>query len=177
MVQFAIAVRWRLPGEEARSRRLRFDLDVIAPAGGQARSVLLNEPDGDTRAIYQMALAHAGYRVILAKDGQECVTLARRWRPDLVLTELFSRRLDGFGVRKALGTDPRTARIPVVAVTTCHLPRARQRAAGLGFAGYWLKPLDPRALVRDVERILGSAEARRMERPGITTRTLEWEPR
>lgn len=176
-MQFAIAVQWGLLGEEPQSRRLRFDLDIVGPTGAASRSVLLAEPDEDTRGIYQMALEHAGYRVIPARDGREAVELARRWRPDLVLTELFNPRLDGYGVRSALRADPRTARIPVVAVTTCDLPRARQKAAALGLAGYWPKPIEPRALVRAVRQILGSAEAGPVSRSWSMNRTLECEPR
>lgn len=176
-MQFAIAVQWRLLREEPQSRTLRFDFDVIRPIGAASRSILLAEPDEDTRGIYRMALEHAGYRVIPAADGRECVELARRWKPDLVLTELFNPRLDGYGIRDALRADPRTARIPVVAVTTCHLPSARQKAAVLGFAGYWLKPVEPRALLREVRLILGSAEADRVKRSWSINRTFEWAPR
>lgn len=152
---FAIAVQWRLLGEKPQSRTLSFGFDRIGTPGGASRTVLLAEPDADTRRIYGMALEHAGYRVIPAANGQECVDLARRWTPDLVLAEMFNPRLDGHGIRNALRADLRTAWIPVVAVTTCDLPEIRHGAAALGFAGYWLKPIEPRALVRGVQQTLG----------------------
>lgn len=151
---------------DSRSRPFQCQFSASARTETASRAILLVEPDDDTRTIYRTALEHAGYRVIAAENGQEGVDLALRWRPDLVLTELFNPHIDGYGVREALAAHAHTSQIPVLAVTTCHMPGARKKTAALGFAGYWTKPMAPAALVEKVRQIFGSAEAGGVNRSG-----------
>jgi two-component system cell cycle response regulator DivK len=102
-------------------------------------------------------LEYAGYAVLEAGDAEAGMALAREKRPDLVLMDIQLPGMDGFAATRLLKADPRTAPIPVLAMTSYlagHLP-ADARAAGC--AGFIAKPWHYKKFLEAVEKALGSA--------------------
>ena len=123
-----------------------------------SRTILLVEDNTDNRIIYRRALEYFGYAVIEALDGEEAIRLATERLPDLVLMDISIPRIDGWEATKAIRADPRTQGIPVVALTAHALPAERARGSEVGFASYLTKPIEPRRVVEEIERLtLGSA--------------------
>ena len=79
--------------------------------------ILLVEDSKFLRLATERALAHAGYEVSTAADGEEAVTKARQNLPDLILLDLLLPKLTGTDVLKALKKDPATKKIAVVVLT------------------------------------------------------------
>jgi two-component system cell cycle response regulator DivK len=90
-------------------------------------------------------LEYAGYDVRVARTGEDGVTLAVSEPPDLVLMDLQLPGIDGIEALRQLRESPRTADIPVVAVTTLAMKQDRERALEAGFDGYVEKPISVRA--------------------------------
>ena len=65
-----------------------FDMETIA-------AVLFADDDRVIRASIANVLQHAGYRVIVAKDGAEAVELHRVERPDLILLDVGMPKKNG----------------------------------------------------------------------------------
>jgi CheY-like chemotaxis protein len=123
-----------------------------------SRTILLVEDNTDNRIIYRRALEYFGYTVIEALDGEEAIRLATERLPDLVLMDISIPRIDGWEATKAIRADPRTKGIPVVALTAHALPSDRARGIEVGFVSYLTKPIEPRRVVEEIERItLGRA--------------------
>ena len=125
-----------------------------------SRTILLVEDNTDNRIIYRRALEYFGYTVIEALDGEEAIRLATERLPDLVLMDISIPRIDGWEATKAIRADPRTKGIPVVALTAHALPSDRARGSEVGFASYLTKPIEPRRVVQEIERLtLGKTAA------------------
>ena len=60
----------------------------------------------------------------------------------LILMDLSLPEIDGWEAAQELKADPKTAQIPLLALTAHTLPGDRQRALALGFDGYISKPID-----------------------------------
>ena len=118
------------------------------------QTVLLVEDNDDNRNIYSTYLAHNGFRVIEASDGQQGVALARAEQPDVVLMDMSIPIIDGWEATRQLKADPVTAHIPVIALTAYAFSGDRERALEVGSDGYLAKPVAPRTVVDEVERIL-----------------------
>jgi CheY-like chemotaxis protein len=84
---------------------------------GSGPSVLLVEDDSDGRRMYAQWLRQAGFLVDQAHNGLQALERAFEFVPDIVVTDLNIPGIDGFELTRRLKQDPRTARIPVVAVT------------------------------------------------------------
>lgn len=120
-----------------------------------SKTLLIVDDNADNREILAIFLEHFGYRVLKAGNGVEGMAQAREHAPDLILMDISMPVLDGFEATELLKLDPLTAGIPIVAVTAHPDGALRTRAQGLGFTSYLIKPVPPRRLLREVERILG----------------------
>lgn len=103
-------------------------------------TVLIVDDDADQHTLCGVFLKHAGYTVLHAFDGQEGVEMARAHQPALVLMDIRMPRMDGVAARRALATDPRTAHIPVVALSADVLTWPERRVMQEGFAAHLPKP-------------------------------------
>ena len=116
-------------------------------------TILIAEDYDDNRELLRILLNAAGYEVHEARNGNECVTIARREPPDLVMVDLSMPELDGWGVFRELKADPATAAIPCVAVTA-HVESDRQRVLQSGFDAFVSKPFRTDELLSTVERLI-----------------------
>jgi CheY-like chemotaxis protein len=122
-------------------------------------TILLVEDNADNRVIYRTILEHFGYRVLEATSGDEGIRLAREQHPDLILMDVSIPVIDGWEATKILKADEGTAGIPIIALTAHALASDRVTAMDVGCDGYLAKPVEPRRVVEEVERLLGPAGA------------------
>src|SRR5215813_2493003 len=100
-------------------------------------------------------LRKAGYSVFTAEDGLEGLTLARRERPDLVISDVSMPRMNGLEFCREIRADSELKTVPILLVS------ARQKdtesaVAGLkaGADDYLEIPFDSARLVAKVSRLL-----------------------
>ena len=103
-------------------------------------------------------LEYAGYDVRVARTAEDGISLAASETPDLVLMDLQLPGIDGMEALRRLRESPRTADIPVVAVTAQAMKQDRERALDAGFNGYVEKPISVRAFPDQVRRFLSGGE-------------------
>ena len=116
--------------------------------------VLLVDDNEDCRIIYGSTLRHAGYTVRTANDGMECLLSAAKDRPDLILLDIGMPRMDGMEALEKLKLDPRTAEIPVVAVSARVGKDQHDSVLHAGFSEVLLKPITPAEILASVQRHL-----------------------
>lgn len=122
------------------------------------KQILIVEDNADSRTIYRAILQTAGYRVLVATDGAEGVRLASENPPDLILMDLALPIVDGWQALELLRQNPRTARVPVCALSALALDEEEQQAAiDAGFACFLPKPLGPREILAEVQGRIGPA--------------------
>jgi len=116
-----------------------------------AEVVLIVDDDERNVRLVRDVLEAAGMSTLTASTAAEALELARERRPDVVLMDLRLPDLDGAEAARRLGSDDRTAGIPVVALSALRAEDA-DWSAGEGFAAYIEKPIDVRALPSLVRR-------------------------
>jgi CheY-like chemotaxis protein len=124
--------------------------------------VLLVEDDRDGRLLFAKWLDEAGFRVEQAHNGLQALERAFDLLPDAILTDLNIPGIDGYELTRRLKADPRTASIPVVAVTG-YLPFTLDpaRADRAGCDVVLPKPCDPDELARTLAALITQARGRR----------------
>jgi two-component system, cell cycle response regulator DivK len=109
--------------------------------------ILLVEDNPDNRDMLSRRLIRRGCEVAFAGDGAEAVAAAQAAPPDLVLMDLSLPVMDGWEATRRLKADPRTAAVPVIALTAHAMSGDRDRALEAGCDDYDTKPVDlPRLL-------------------------------
>ena len=120
--------------------------------------ILVVEDNERNLKLLRDVLEYAGYDVRVARTGEDGVTLAVKEPPDLVLMDLQLPGIDGMEALRQLRASPRTADVPVVAVTAQAMKQDRERALEAGFDGYVEKPISVRAFPDQVRRFLSGGE-------------------
>lgn len=95
------------------------------------------------RALLVRLLAKEGHEVVEAGSGEEALTLVRDCSPDVILLDVMMPPPDGFQVCQQLKSDPETAAIPVLLVTSLADREARLRGIRDGANDFLTKPIDP----------------------------------
>lgn len=117
-------------------------------------TVLIVDDEDRNRRLLEVFVRADGYAVLTAASGAEAIRLACAQRPDLVLLDLMMPGQDGFEVARALRADERTARIPVLIVTSLDDAAARSRAGAAGADELIVKPVDRWKLTDAMRRAL-----------------------
>jgi signal transduction histidine kinase/CheY-like chemotaxis protein len=113
-----------------------------AEAAPRLIRVLYIEDTKTNFEIVRLYLARQqGYEVSGAEDGERGLAMARRDQPDVILLDINLPGMDGIEVKTMLAADPRTASIPVIALSAAALKTDIDRALRAGFVEYLTKPL------------------------------------
>ena len=120
--------------------------------------ILVVEDNERNLKLVRDVLEYVGYDVRVARTAEDGITLAVSEPPDLVLMDLQLPGIDGMEALRRLRESPRTAGIPVVAVTAQAMKQDRERALAAGFNGYVEKPISVRAFPDQVRMFLSGGE-------------------
>ena len=104
--------------------------------------VLIVDDNDRNRKLASDVLRFARFRTLEAVTAAEGIALASEHLPDVILMDLRLPDLDGSEAARMLRAEPRTSRIPVVAVTALPLDARDDWLFAAGFAGYIVKPID-----------------------------------
>jgi CheY-like chemotaxis protein len=100
----------------------------------------------------EASLQAEGYDVAIAFDGEEALSKAIDFAPDIVLTDLMMPRLDGAGLARGLASNGIAAPVVVLtAVPESDLPAETRRL----FSAYLGKPLQDETLFTCISTLVG----------------------
>ena len=119
--------------------------------------ILVVEDELSIARIVRDYLAHAGFQVELAADGDAALSLARSVKPDLVILDLRLPKRDGLDVARELR---RFSEAPIVMLTARGEESDRVAGLELGADDYVVKPFSPRELVARIRAVLRRTDAR-----------------
>jgi PAS domain S-box-containing protein len=80
-------------------------------------TILIVDDDRRNLKVLNTFLASAGYQVLLAKDGFQCLESAELGRPDVILLDIVMLEMDGYETCRRLKATPATAPIPVIFIS------------------------------------------------------------
>ena len=98
--------------------------------------ILCVDDDHGQRLLLSYLLERHGLDVRTATGGEEAVAIAQDWVPDLILMDLMMPGMDGFQAAEILRADPRTADIPILALTAYGEEKMQVKAKEIGINGF-----------------------------------------
>ena len=114
-------------------------------------TILIVDDSPDNLELMSMLLRNAGYGVLTAGDGKEGFEVARRERPNLVVSDVSMPRMDGIeATRQICGLCPHTH---VVMLTIYNSAEHIQHALQAGASGYVLKEAAGQELVTAIRAL------------------------
>jgi two-component system cell cycle response regulator DivK len=126
------------------------------------------EDNEDLLELIARQLRFLGFKVTAAKNGKEAVAMALSEHPDAILMDIVMPKMDGLEAISQIRANPKTRKIPVLAVTAWVTPNSRQQYRASGFNGYIAKPFTHSDLLHAIGQLLGDAD-KQSEAREITT--------
>ena len=120
---------------------------LAAPAG-DGRRVLIVDDNVDGAESLALLLRFAGHTIEVAHDGNEALTVAEQFRPDVTLLDIGLPGLNGYEVCQRLRRTPWGRATTIVALTGWGQDEDRRRSSDAGFDTHLVKPVDPEALMQ-----------------------------
>jgi two-component sensor histidine kinase len=118
--------------------------------------ILVVDDDADMRD-YLVRLLRPRWVVQAVADGEAALAAIRHSRPDLVLSDVLMPILDGFGLLKALRSDPALESIPVIMLSARAGEESRVEGLKTGADDYLIKPFSAAEVLIRVELHLKKA--------------------
>jgi PAS domain S-box-containing protein len=120
----------------------------------QSPLILLVE-DNEANIITTVSYLEAKhYRVLLAKNGQEAIAIAKAHQPDIILMDIQMPTMDGIEATRQIRLDPNLVDIPIIAMTALAMSGDRDRCLAAGANEYVSKPLKLKQLVTTIQSLL-----------------------
>jgi len=118
------------------------------------QTVLVIDDEGDVVDLLRYNLNRAGFKVLIARDGEEGLRSARENLPDVIVLDLMMPKMTGEEVCRALLDDEATKHLAILMLTAKTDSEERIAGLELGADDYVTKPFSPRELVLRVEALV-----------------------
>ena len=103
------------------------------------KKILLVEDDTALAAVYKSRLELEGFDIREVNNGEEALSAAVEYKPDLILLDAMMPKISGFDVLDILRNTPDTANIRIIMLTALSQPKDKERAESLGVDDYLVK--------------------------------------
>jgi len=124
----------------------------------RARVLVVDDSPDLRRLLHRLLRPH--FELDEAGDGEAALERIRALRPDLVLSDAMMPRLDGFGLLRALRSDPATRELPVIMLSGRADASDRATDPRLEADDYLIKPFTTHELLARVRKHLALARTR-----------------
>lgn len=104
-----------------------------------ANKILLVEDDLGLATVYQQRLIAEGFEVKHVPNGEDALSAAVEFKPDLILLDVMMPKISGFDVLDILRNTPQTAEIKIIMLTALSQPKDKEKAESLGVSDYLVK--------------------------------------
>jgi len=113
----------------------------------------------ENRYMLESLLKGVDYKISTAKNGAEALSLARKYPPDLIITDILMPVMDGFTLCKEWRKDELLKKIPFIFYTAAYTsPQDIKYALRLGADRFLIKPQEPTVFLTIVKQVLDEAE-------------------
>ncbi|MGB4420726.1 MAG: response regulator [Candidatus Saccharimonadales bacterium] len=103
------------------------------------KKILIVEDDVALSGVYRSRLEMEGFSIKEVNNGEEALSAAVDFKPDLILLDAMMPKISGFDVLDILRNTPATANIRIIMLTALSQPKDKERAESLGVDDYLVK--------------------------------------
>ena len=105
-------------------------------------TVLVVDDTPNNLSVLVSILREAGYRTLVAVDGESAITQITYARPEIILLDVMMPGIDGFETCRRLKANPESAEIPVIFMTALSDTIDKIKGFNLGAVDYITKPFE-----------------------------------
>jgi len=118
-----------------------------------AKKILIVDDQRELVEAMKMRFENAGYDVVKAYDGKECLEKARKELPDLIIMDVAMPQMDGYEAVREIKGDDAIKKIPIFILTGKDQMEDIFKIEGI--QEYILKPFDYKVLLGMIKKLFG----------------------
>lgn len=142
--------------EKDSTESIKEEKEIFKEENKDARpSILIVEDDNDIREYICISLQE-DYRILSGKNGKEGVDLARKYIPDMIVSDIMMPEMNGIELCYKIKEDIRTSHIPVILLTAKDSIHDKEEGYESGADSYLTKPFSARLLRSRIHNLLES---------------------
>ena len=103
------------------------------------KKILLVEDDDALARVYTTRLEMEGFDLKHVVNGEEALSAALDYRPDLIVLDVMMPKINGFDVLDIIRNTPELGSVHVIMLTALSQPKDKERAESLGVDDYLVK--------------------------------------
>lgn len=130
------------------------DVLNISPASSISPLILLAENNEANIATISNYLGSRGYRLVMAKNSQECMAQALAHHPDMILMDVQIPSMDGFKTIQKIRSCQILKNTPILVLTALAIPSDREKCMAVGANEYLTKPVKLKQLLGAIQQLL-----------------------
>ncbi|MFN5856198.1 MAG: response regulator [Pseudanabaenaceae cyanobacterium] len=130
-----------------------FSLDLESAAPKKLPLILLVEDNEVNIKTICSYLKAKGYEIIIARNGEEAVSLTQSSQPDLILMDIQMPKMDGLEAIKQIRSNPNSTHTPIIALTALAMVGDREKCLAAGADDYMTKPVKLRELASKANKL------------------------
>ncbi|MBF0540924.1 MAG: response regulator [Nitrospirae bacterium] len=116
------------------------------------KPILVVEDDTRLRISYERVLLRMGYKVLLAEDGEQALSMILRIPVLMVITGIQMPKMDGLALLKEIRH--RVGSLPVLVITEYYSPSMIELVMKAGATDYKIKPINLEEFIKTIESIM-----------------------
>ena len=129
--------------------------NVITLENNTGKTILIIDDDPTVSELMKRQLLKEGYKVVIAPNGKEGISLARDLKPDVITLDILMPEMDGWSVLRTLKADPQVSYIPVIMASILD---EKNKGFSLGAADFLSKPIQKEYLMKSIRNLIGDKE-------------------
>ena len=129
--------------------------------------VLIVDDTPENLALLHSALDDAGYKVLVATNGDSALQVARKNRPDVILLDVLMPGMNGYMAAQELKAEFSTRHIPIIFMTGLTETENIVAAFASGGADYVTKPVRPQEVLARIDAHLQNARQIKQARTAL----------
>jgi len=128
---------------------------ILNELATETQRILIVDDNTEIRR-YVAALFNEQFSVYEAQSGEEALSLARRFQPDIIISDVFMQGITGIELCRIIKDDNALGHIPVILLSGIPAAETRLQAVAVGADDYITKPFDKDLLVARVTALIKS---------------------
>lgn len=122
------------------------------------KTILIVEDEENISVALRYLMKGQGYNVVVARDGEEALTMLGQSQPDLILLDVMMPKRDGYDVCQTIRSNPAWQGIKIIMLSAKGRDIEVEKGLALGADAYMTKPFSTRDLAAKVQAMLSGDE-------------------
>ncbi len=115
------------------------------------KKILIAEDNSFVSEEIEDILEMEGFNYIHAKNGKEALEMAKRYNPDIILSDILMPGMNGFELYKEINPNFGNPNVPFIFFSAKAEKESLETAKKLGNSDYLVKPVSPEMLIKKIQ--------------------------